>query len=170
MPTSVVPTSTLALAKDALQAIVAKSATFQARLGTPPVTAAVAQLAIYKTYLRLAGERAFAGKRPFAIVANICEFDYTLFAGGTQNYLEPAGALWLYLTDADKYPDDPDASSVDFENFVGGVMDDLSNLAAVSDNLAISAMQLDMMRQSPADQSLSEPPYWESLVRVLWKS
>jgi hypothetical protein len=166
--TSVQPTSTLAIAKEKLKQLVVASPAFLARCKAANSADAMAR--VYKTYLRLPGGSAFDGARPFAVVEHWPMLEYDLFAGGAQNYLEPEGALGLYLTDNDQYLDDPDASGTDADNFAGGVIDDLAAAAAVNDNLSITKLSLIALRRSPQEVKSVQQSYWEAFVRVEWKS
>lgn len=163
---AVTATSVLALSKAKLREALSVSPTFQAARGV--ATAADALQAIHMAARYAKDEREFASLRPFAVVGTEAELDYVQDSGGTKNYLAASGAVYLYLTANDEAPDDPAEGSLIFDNFCGGVMDDLEAIAGLDDRLAIRQASLEGYGHSDPDNRRSQPPFWYALIRVEW--
>ncbi len=161
-------TSTLALAKSSLRSMVAASAAFQAAVGA--VDAAHALDKVYLSAAQAKDDREFASLRPFAVVGTHAEISFLADEGGTKNYLRPRGGILLYLTQNDLFADDAADSSVAFDNFAGGVIDDLQGLAGLDDNLAITELHLEDWYHSSMDRQKSQTPFWYAIVRVVWEN
>lgn len=163
-----VPKSTLALAKASLQTMVSKSAAFQAQVGASTADAALAK--IFLSAEKAKDDREFAALRPFAVVGTYSDIARIAEFGGTKNYLRPKGTILLFLTDNDRWPDDPADSSINWDNFIGGVIDDLEGMAALDDNLAIVELVLEESHHSQPDRKNSQTPFWSGLISVVWEN
>lgn len=121
--------------KQALIDILAESPAFQAKVGASAPSDARAY--IHTNYLLVDNH---ALERPYAIVATAAG-DYDLRSGGARNFLRPQGTLWLYLCDQYRSADSAEDIRL-FENYCGEVLDEIAELAAVDDRLAIAAIAI----------------------------
>jgi hypothetical protein len=131
---------------------------------------------IYYSFLR-SDDATMAAMRPFAIV-DWDKFQMSQIAGGLRNELWPKEpTLRVILTDNDPIQHaDPNGfvtaeeiqeGDIIFENLVGGVLNDLSCMAGVSDNLSITDIDLDIppTRNPPKDWASDAGSYlWASFT------
>lgn len=170
------PVSSVALEKTLLRSMIAASPTFQARVGiTDP---AAAQARVYLDDLAI--DPAIFGdlqgtddaqrlKRPYAVVVRPQGLLYDLFAAGDQNYLRRRGALWVYLTDNGRY-DDRTQDAISFDNFAGGVADDLRDAAGVDTNLSITRIGFRLPpRKTAPERVASEGMWWNTVLEIDWE-
>lgn len=163
---AVAASSALALSKAKLRAALSLSATFQAARGVG--NAADALESIYLAAKFAKDEREFASLRPFAVVGTHAELGYDRDSGGTKNYLVASGAVYFYLTANDADPTNPGDASIEWDNLLGGVMEDLEALAGLDDNLSIRQMAIEGYGHSDEDGNRAQQPFWFALVRVEW--
>lgn len=166
-PVTLQPTGPIALPKSLVRDMLANSATFQARVGA--FNAAGAYPKIFRTFVRRDDDE-HRSLRPYATVLTTPQVQYVLDSGGDKNYLLPEGTVGVLLLDNDRYETDIDASSTDFENFVGGVLVDLEAQAAVSGNLAVIGLELLSIRRLPEDVERAQGCWWEALLGVRWQA
>ena len=97
------------------------------------------------------------------------EFDWETVGEGGQNYLMPAGALIITFLDNERFPGDYRNGYIDFKNFAGGVVQDLVEIAAKDDFLAIDRIRrLVKPVQSPPEKTPAEKAYWWTRYAVGW--
>lgn len=161
------PTGPIALPKSLVRDMLANSPTFQSRVGA--FNAAGAYPKIFRTFVRRDDDE-HRSLRPYATVLTTPQVQYVLDSGGDKNYLLPEGTVGLLLLDNDRYETDIDASSIDFENFAGGVLTDLEAQAAVSGGLAVIGLELLSLRRLPEDVERAQGCWWEALVGVRWQA
>jgi hypothetical protein len=106
--------------------------------------------------------------RPAAIIEQ-GEFSWGVDSGGEQNYLLPAGSLKLTLTDNERVPGNYRDSAVEFLNFCDGVIQDLVEMAAQDDQLAIQGINQTRvpMRSHPTNEP-AQLGYWSAEYEVLY--
>ncbi len=71
-----------------------------------------------------------------AAILEIGDLEFDQDAGGDRNYLAASGVVSLLLVDKGQYEDDLQRSCRDFLNFAGKTFYEISQMFAVSDNLA----------------------------------
>jgi hypothetical protein len=161
------PTGPIALPKSFVRDMLANSPTFQTRCGTFNASATYSK--IFRTFVRREDDE-HRSLRPYATVLTTPQVQYVLDSGGDKNYLLPEGTVGLLLLDNDRYETDIDASSTDFENFVGGVLVDLEAQAAISGGLAVIGLELLSIRRLPEDVERMQGCWWEALLGVRWQA
>ena len=159
-------TSALAISKQKLISAISNSASFQTARGVAAAQDALP--AIYLAAKFAKDEKEFASLRPFAVVGTHAELGYDRDSGGTKNYLVASGAVYFYLTANDADPTNPGDASIVWDNFLGGVIEDLEALAGLDDNLSIREMALEGYGHSDEDDVKAQQPFWYALVRVEW--
>ena len=164
---AVTPTGPISLPQSQCCDLLANSVTFQQRIGV--ASAADAYQKIFRTWKRLPTGAEFDQARPYAVVLSLPELEYQLDSGGQRNWLLPTGAVWIFLTDNDRFPGDVDDSGIDFGNFVGGVMQDIANQAAVDGNLAVIGVSLEAFEPFNDDLSAGQQPFWRAILSVHWQ-
>lgn len=161
------PTGPIALPKSLVRDMLANSTTFQARVGA--FNAAGAYPKIFSPYVRREDDE-HRSLRPYAVVLTAPELRLVLDSGGDKNYLLPEGTVGVLLVDNDRFETDVDASATAFENFVGGVIDDIEAQAGLSGNLAVIGIDLAILRRLPEDFERSQGCWWEALLGVRWQA
>jgi len=96
------------------------------------------------------------------------EFAWKKKAGGGRNYLLPAGELLVVFADTTRI-EDLEAGKRDFSNWVGTALQQLSDVAGVSGNLAIDAIS-QIVRPSPCSQTEQDAGglYFLAAYNVHW--
>lgn len=161
------PSGPIAVPKSQVRDMIAASATFQARTGLPTQAAAYAK--VFRTFVRREDDE-HRSLRPYATILTTPDLRYLLDSGGDKNYLLPQGAVGVLISDNDRYPEDINDSSIDFENFLGGVMVDLEAQAAVQGNLAVIEIELVAIRRLPEEIERAQGIWWEGLLLVKWQA
>jgi len=154
-----------ALARELLIDMIAGSSAFQTRGSWANATAALAGI----HYPFVAGEAdARAGssalERPAALI-EVASFDYPDLRTGGPRW--PVGSFSVLLTDWHTDDEDYQSALVDFENFLGGVMQDLADAASVGTNLAINSMTLEAVAQQLSLVD-TQAPYWAAKFALDW--
>jgi len=167
------PTGLISLPKSQLRTIVSGIAAFQARVGAANATAALAR--IYRTAMKVVLPDASAeSKRPFAVICTPDDLAARLDSVGPKHFLDARGGLSLYLTDRDRFPNDIEESTVDFENFVGAVwegIDDAAGDGSAGDALGITSIELELQPQLVGfDRSKAQEAYWQAALVVRWEA
>lgn len=110
-------------------------------------------------------------RRPLAVITPGFAHRYTLIAGGAQNYLRPAGSVYLYLArDTDPpYLEDLVEAEIAAANFFGQVIDDLILQAGEDDKLAIVSVDLIAFDESP-EETWQSPSgrFWFAAYSIGW--
>jgi hypothetical protein len=91
-------------------------------------------------------------------------------ASGGRNLLRWSGQLDVLIADNDRFPDDLQESQIDFETYLGCVMDDVRRYAAEDDKLAVSA--IDVVEPAAYSNLIDLPsvtPFWIAKFRVDWE-
>lgn len=149
----------------ALHAMVAASSTFQNRAKLQDQAAA-------ERRIHFPWQEADEAPLPCAVIMQgPGGLTWYRVAGGGQNCLRPRGTLQLKLIDRITFPDDQDASEIDFRNFCDGVLADLADLAGVSDWLSITEMRETLPPSSthPADRTNGGPtPFFHAIYEIDW--
>ena len=149
---TVTPTSTMALAVGSAIELLAASPTFQTRVGAANAAAAKANIYTYEAARRAAsnGGEAIKGLRPFAIVDMSDSFNWQPISQGCSAiHLQVAGQITVVISDNARLTDiggddGPNDSYLDFLNFAGGVMDDMSGRLnnGVQDTFGFQAVEM----------------------------
>ena len=110
------------------------------------------------------------GLRPYAIIIRPGEQLYGKVAAGDRNYLQRRGTLWVYLTDNSRYAN-PEDDLIDFENFAGGVIDDLKEIAGRGGCLPVHhiGFQVPPERTRPELDAQDLKPFWDCVIELIWE-
>jgi len=140
---AVTPTGPLSLPIYNLQTLLANCSAWQMWLGVSTVAAARA-----RTYMAYVSASSLT--RPFAVITQGDSWSYNMIAGGARNHFQEGGSLVLMFEagvsvayQAEAAVDD---AALEFLNNVGGVIDDMSELAGSGGYLSIQRI---MQRDPP---------------------
>lgn len=159
-------TSGLAYGPWKLSSLVAECASFQARVKVNDFSGACQF--VKRTMILDVGD--FDGlSRPIAIVGR-GKFSFDLNA--YQVLVPDVNTLWLTLTDWDRFPDKPDLSAFDFEQWAGSVLDEMQDLQGTDDppsatgHLALKTISIDdRPRFSHPQSTPPDKAYWTAFIR-----
>jgi hypothetical protein len=143
--------------------LLAESTFFQARVGASSKTDAYP----YIHHPELHAKGLYEIKGPLAVVGtagfSLSRVDNRL--------LRPSNcSLALVLSDDDRYPDSPERSQTDFENFVGQTLAEIAGLQGVDTRLPIDSIHLADSRKigvtaaTPGQRNV----YWMAMIEVHW--
>lgn len=150
-----------------LHQMVAASSTLRNKAKVQEEAAAAARV-------RLPWQEAEEAKFPCAVIMQTeGGLTWYLWSGGARNYLRPRGSLKLKLIDRIRFPDDQDASEIDFGNFCDGVIADVAALAGHDGWLSIQEIRETLPPSSthPSERTPGgPPPFFHAIYEVDWDS
>jgi len=157
---AVTPTGPLPLQVRMLVDLIAASATFQARCDA--ANKAAAYRFIHYPYLRAGGLWEIHG--PVAVVGSV---NFGITRKAVDFFLVQNTSLGLVLSDDDRYPDDPQSSETDFENFSGGVLTDITAYDPAG-GLIIQSINLLESKKSGIENATPDQRnvYWQAIFEV----
>ncbi len=168
------PTSSFAIERLRLADMLAACPQLLGRFGAPDATSALPDplepLKPGKIHVGALTSEDHEGLRPYAVILRPGEAIYELVAGGDRNYLRRKGSLWVYLADNSRFAD-PTDDLIDFENFAGGVIDDLAAIAGRGGLLPIHTIgwQLPPERSDPNLDAQDLKPFWDCVIELQWE-
>jgi hypothetical protein len=168
------PTSSLAIERLRLADMLAACPQLLGRFGAPGATSALPDprepRQPGKIHLGALTVDDHEGLRPYAVILRPGEAMYEKLAGGDHNYLQRRGTLWVYLADNSRYAD-PTDDLIDFENFAGGVIDDLAAIAGRGGLLPIHTISFHMVpeRTDPKLDGQDVLPFWDCILELQWE-
>lgn len=150
-----------------LRTMLAASTTFQTFVAAGSADDALEKIFLFELFTR-DRENSLDGRRPFAVLGLGPSFAEQV-AGGGQNYLRDAGALWVYLTANHDGAEDCSGSGLAFAAAAGGILGDLAGVAGVDDQLSIIRYQVTVPPQIVALKDRPISAYWECLFELSWR-
>ncbi len=97
-----------------------------------------------RIYFPVLEEQEIPARLPVIIVSDSDEWSYKQHAGGSQNYLRPAGTAMVVFAAGTRYPGDLRAGRRDFSNWVGVTLRELAEQAGVDAKLSIRAIDQEL--------------------------
>jgi hypothetical protein len=137
--------------------LVAGSTVFQARIGV--ATTAEAEEFIFWPHIVTPEETEI---RPYVVITQ-GDFTSQKIAGGQCNEMLPLGTLDLLFADDAKYLPNSHDSLIDFENFAGGVVRDITEVAGGTTNSIVTITRVGTHQLS--DQT-DLKPHWYGMYRI----
>jgi hypothetical protein len=157
------PTGFNPLVKRKLAELVAETTAFQNRCEVASQAEAFSR--IYWPFLRNADQFSDLD-RPFALIESPAR-GAMIWKRLTGYDMRPEGSVCLMLTDWDKYPQFPEVSNTDFENFTCGVIEEIAGLQAQNDRLAIEIITEIGPSQLTSPKAAGQgKPYWSQMFDV----
>lgn len=158
----VVASGSLSTWLDQLRTIVAASSTFQTVTGAADATAALESIHIQLTI----DEARLYAKRPFALIA-VVERSADPAADGVGTQTTVRGGLVLTLEDNAKHGNNEEASTFEFLNFAGGVIDDIEEIAGVDAYLATWRNDMSVPpNRTPRAERNPDRDFWTCSYRI----
>lgn len=118
----------LYLALTGARTLISLSAAFQARVGAANAAAALSRIYVDSVQnLRLHPGETLANKRPFALVC-VDGHGYVQIGEGARHTLGGTGGIFVLLSDNPRFPDDHQASFLNFVDWTSTVFDEISEL------------------------------------------
>jgi hypothetical protein len=149
----------MAWVEQKLLEIVPLSTTFRAKVGAS--SQADAARFVFRSFLLPSDLHTI--ERPSAVV----EMGEFALRRVDLQHLRPDPEMTLILTDWVRFPDDLGASTTDFKNFVGGVMDDIGLLQGTDDLLTIESLVVPVGKFGIVDPAAGAPrKYFMADVQV----